>query len=343
VQYNYFGNDQWADVASGLKTLEDALHIRRQIFLAFEAAEREPDPEKRRAWLTFVLVGAGPTGVELAGTLGELAHKTLKDDFRHINTTDARIILVEAVDRVLPPFPSDLSAKAAGALAKLGVTIRTKTKVTAVEDGAVTIQAEDGTTERIPARTILWAAGVKASPLSKILAERTEAELDRAGRVIVESDLSIAGHPDIFVIGDLAHFAHQGDKPLPGVAQVAMQGGDYVARLIKARLAGRVLPPFRYHDKGNLAVIGRNAAVADLGWLRLSGFPAWIIWIFIHLYYLIEYDNRLLVLVQWAWNYFTRKRGARLITGSDPFPLVEADAVATTARSQEKAQHQPTR
>ena len=331
VQYNYFGNEQWADVAKGLKSIEDALNIRRKIFLAFEAAEREPDPEKRRAWLTFAIVGAGPTGVELAGTLGELAHKTLKGDFHHIDTSQSRILLIEAVDRVLPPFPADLSVKAARSLEDLGVTIRTNTKVTAIEDGAVTLRAEDGTEEVIQSQTILWAAGVKASPMGKILAERTGAELDRAGRVIVAPDLSIPGQPNIYVIGDLAHFAHQGDKPLPGVAQVAMQGGNYVARLIRARLEGRTLPAFHYNDKGNLAVIGRNAAVAELNRLHLSGFPAWVIWIFVHLFYLIEYDNRLLVLVQWAWSYFTRKRGARLITGSSPFPLVEEGHQPTEA------------
>jgi NADH dehydrogenase len=321
VSHHYFGNEQWAETAPGLKTIEDALDIRRRIFLAFEAAERETDPLKRRAWLTFVVVGGGPTGVELAGALGELAHKTLKDDFRSIDPTETQIFLLEGVDRILPPYPADLSAKAAASLKELGVTVRPNTLVTDIQGETITIKHGDQASQ-IQAHTVLWAAGVKASPLGQILAQRTGVALDRAGRVLVEPDLTVAGHPNIFVIGDLAAFTHQGEKPLPGVAQVAMQQGQYVARLIAARLAGRQMKPFHYFDKGSLAVIGRNAAVADLGFLKLSGFPAWFIWIFIHIMYLVEFDNRLLVFFQWAWSYFTRKRGARLITGDDPFPLV---------------------
>lgn len=319
VSHYYFGHDEWADTAPGLKTVEDALDIRRRIFWAFEAAERESDPERRRAWMTFVLVGGGPTGVELAGALGELAHSTLKHDFRNINPADVKILLLEGTDRILPAYPPELSARAEADLIRLGVTVRTNTLVTDIRNNAVTMCRGDAV-EHVSARTVLWAAGVNASPMGQRLAQRTGAPLDRAGRVIVEPDLTLPGHPDIFVIGDLASFSHQDGKPLPGVAPVAMQQGRYVATLITARLNGDTLPPFRYHDKGSLAVIGRNAAVADFGFLRLGGFIAWLIWIFVHIAYLIEFDNKVLVLFQWAWNYFTRKRGARLITGEHLLP-----------------------
>jgi NADH:ubiquinone reductase (H+-translocating) len=315
VSHHYFGNDQWAAIAPGLKTVEDALEIRRKIFLAFESAEKEADPEKRRAWLTFVVVGGGPTGVELAGALAELAYSTLKDDFRSINTSETRVLLLEGMDRVLPPYPPDLSAAAADSLTRLGVTVQTKTLVTSIADHIVTMKQGDRM-EQVEARTVLWAAGVKASAMGKVLAEKAGAELDRVGRVMVAPDLSLPSHPDIFVVGDLAHYAHQGDKPLPGVAPVAMQQGSYVASLIKHRLQAKTLPPFRYTDNGSLAVIGRNAAVADLKIMRLAGLPAWLIWVFIHIYYLVEFDNKLLVMLQWGWNYFTRKKGARLITGA---------------------------
>ncbi|MBI3951842.1 MAG: NAD(P)/FAD-dependent oxidoreductase [Acidobacteria bacterium] len=268
-----------------------------------------------------VIVGAGPTGVELAGALGELAHGTLKNDFRNINPEDVQILLLEGTDRILPTYPPELSAKAEADLTRLGVTVRKNTLVTDIHDTTVTMRSGDRV-EQIQARTILWAAGVKASPLGQVLAQRTGAPLDRAGRVIVEPDLTGPGHPEIFVIGDLANFSHQDGKPLPGVAPVAMQQGQYVANLIKARLRGKSLPPFRYRDKGSLAVIGRNAAVADFGVVRLSGFIAWLVWIFVHIGYLIEFDNKVLVLFQWAWNYFTRNRGARLITGEHLLPLV---------------------
>ncbi|MBD2092202.1 NAD(P)/FAD-dependent oxidoreductase [Microcoleus sp. FACHB-1515] len=326
VSHHYFGNDDWAAIAPGLKTVEDALEMRRRIFLAFEAAEKETDPEKRRAWLTFVVVGGGPTGVELAGALAELAYSTLKSDFRSINTSEARILLLEGMDRVLPPYPPDLSAAAADSLERLGVTVQTKTLVTKIADDVVTTKQGDAI-EEIPARTILWAAGVKASAMGKVLADRAQAELDRVGRVMVAPDLSLPTHPDIFVVGDLAHYAHQGDKPLPGVAPVAMQQGSYVAKLIKARLAGKSIDPFRYRDYGSLAVIGRNAAVVDLKALRLTGLPAWLIWVFIHIYFLIEFDNKLLVMIQWGINYFTRKRGARLITGEEGDPAIAAAAL----------------
>lgn len=325
VSHHYFGNDNWATVAPGLKTVEDALEMRRRIFLAFESAEKETDPEKRRAWLTFVVVGGGPTGVELAGAIAELAYSTLKKDFRNIDTAEARILLLEGLDRILPPFAPELSAQAEASLTRLGVTVQTKTLVTHITDNIVTTRQGERI-EQIPARTILWAAGVKASPMAEVLAKRTGAQLDRAGRVIVEPDLSLPGHSNIFVIGDLANFSHQNEKPLPGVAPVAMQEGQYVAAVIQQRLQGNSLIPFRYFDRGSLAVIGRNAAVVDLGFIKFSGLLAWLSWVFVHIYYLIEFDNKLVVLIQWGWNYFTRKRGARLITGEESLLSVGLDA-----------------
>jgi NADH dehydrogenase len=322
VSHHYFGRADWEKYAPGLKTVEDATEIRRRILLAFEAAEREPDPLKRQAWLTFVVVGAGPTGVELAGALGELAHTTLKHDFQHIEPAEAKILLLEGVTRVLPSYPAELSAQAETALARLGVRVHPNTLVTNITDQAVTLrQGEQENT--IHSKTVLWAAGMKASALGQILAERAGAELDRAGRVMVDPHLSLKDNPNIFVIGDLAHVALPDGKSLPGVAPVAMQQGRYVAKRILSQLNGQNLAPFHYHDKGSLAVVGRNAAVADLGRLKFAGFPAWLAWLFIHIWYLIEFDNKLLVMFQWAWNYFSRKRGARLITGIDPFPLLE--------------------
>ena len=314
VSHHYFGNDDWKDIAPGLKTVEDALDIRRRIFLAFEAAEKEADPEKRRAWLTFVIVGGGPTGVELAGAIAEIAYRAIKNDFRNVDTSQAQILLLEGMERLLPPYPPQLSAKAESSLKRLGVTVQTQTMVTHIADYVVTVRQSEAV-KQIQSRTILWAAGVKASPMGQILAERTGAELDRAGRVMVEPNLSVPGQDNVFVIGDLANFSHQGERSLPGVAPVAIQEGEYIAKLIKKRLRGDTLPPFRYIDRGNLAVIGQNAAVVDLGFVQLSGFLAWLIWIFAHIYYLIEFDNKLVVMVQWGWNYFTRGRGARLITG----------------------------
>ena len=316
--HHYFGNDQWEAVAPGLKTIENATAIRSRLLLAFERAEREGDPAERRAWLNFVIVGGGPTGVELAGALGEIANDTLRHDFRHIDPREAAIMLVEGEPRVLPTFPPDLSAKAERQLISLGVRSLTNARVTEIDDAGVTITV-NGRPERIATHTVLWAAGVRASPLGKVLADRAAAQLDRAGRVIVEPDLSVPGHPEIFVIGDLCSFTHQGGKPLPGVAPVAMQQGGYVARLIRRRVAGRAAPaPFRYFNKGNLATIGRNRAVAEFGRLHIWGFPAWFTWVFVHLMYLVEFDNRLLVFTEWVYNYFTRNRGARLITGGAP-------------------------
>ncbi|TAE59862.1 MAG: NAD(P)/FAD-dependent oxidoreductase [Nostocales cyanobacterium] len=316
AKHSYFGKDNWEEFAPGLKTVEDALEMRRRIFMAFEAAEKESDPAKRRALLTFVVVGGGPTGVELAGAIAELAGKTLKEDFRNIDTSETKVLLLEGMDRVLPPFAPELSQEAQASLEALGVDVQTKTLVTNIENDIVTMkQGEEVKT--LASKTVLWAAGVKASAMGKVLMEKTGAECDRAGRVIVEPDLSIKGHSNIFVVGDLANFAHQNGKPLPGVAPVAMQEGEYVAKLIQKRLKGETLPQFNYVDRGSLAMIGQHAAVVDLGFIKLKGFLAWFFWLFIHIYFLIEFDNKLVVMIQWVWSYFTRNRGARLITGKD--------------------------
>jgi NADH:ubiquinone reductase (H+-translocating) len=318
--HQYFGHHEWEQFAPGLKTIEDATDMRSRILLAFEAAERETDPEKLKQWMTFVIVGAGPTGAELAGALGEIANDTLKHDFRRINPTEAQIILVEGTDRVLPTYPPKLSEAARKMLERLNVTVRTGAMVTDVKARSVTIKCGDHT-EIIPTRTILWAAGVLASPLGLALAKRLGAETDRAGRVIVDPDMTIPGHPEIFVIGDLSSFTHQTGKPLPGVAQPAIQQGSYVAKVIERRLRGEKTPPFRYFDKGNLATIGRGAAVADLNFITLAGLPAWLVWIFIHLMYIVQFQNRLLVFMQWMWLYITFDRAARLITGKNLLPL----------------------
>jgi NADH dehydrogenase len=313
---NYFGNDQWMAHAPGLKTVEDATEIRRRILTAFEAAERTGDPNRMRAWLTFVVIGGGPTGVEMAGALAEIARETLRDEFHSINPSDARIILVQSRSQILPTYSPELSAKASAALEKLGVEVRTGRRVTDVQERGVTVSSGDEQ-EFVSARTILWTAGVKASPLGKALAEATGAEVDRGGRVIVSRDLSVPGYPDIFVIGDLGHFAHQTGAPLPGVAQVAIQQGRYVGDLIQRQLAGKQAPPFRYRDRGDLATIGRGKAVADLRRIRLSGWLAWEIWLYIHLMYQIDIENRVLVFIQWLWNFVTRRRSALLITDRD--------------------------
>jgi NADH dehydrogenase len=312
--HHYFGNDQWEPLAPGLKTIEDATEIRRRILLAFEKAERELDADARAAWLTFVVVGGGPTGVELAGALGEIANDTLRHDFRHINPASSRILLLEGGGRVLPAYPADLSAQAEKSLIRLGVRPMTGAVVTAIDEAGVTVR-RGAQEERIAARTVVWAAGVAASPLGRMLAQRGGAILDRAGRVIVEPDLTILGHPEILVIGDLASFSHQTGTPLPGVAPVAMQEGRYAAELVRQRLAGKTVAAFHYHDKGSLATIGRAAAVADFGRIHMHGMLAWLTWLFVHLLYVVEFDNRLLVLIQWAYSYITRNRGARLITG----------------------------
>jgi NADH dehydrogenase len=316
--HSYFGHPEWEQFATGLKTIEDATQIRARILTAFERAERDADVENRHRRLTFVVVGGGPTGVEMAGTMAEVARHTLKRDFRHINPSDTQVLLVEAGDRVLAAYPPDLSAKAQQSLERLGVVVRTKTLVTDVEADHVMVKF-GGAEERLATSMIVWAAGVAASPLAKTLADATGATLDRSGRIAVEADLSLPGHPEIFVLGDMANYTHQDGKPLPGVAPVAIQQGRFVAKLIAARLRGRPLPTFRYRDLGNLATIGRSAAVADFGKLHFSGFFAWILWLFVHLMNLVGHRNRLLVLVQWAWNYFTFDRSARLITQSEDY------------------------
>lgn len=314
--HHYFGHPEWEQNAPGLKSIEDATEMRGKILLAFERAEMEHDPEMREAWLTFVVVGGGPTGVELAGALGEIANDTLKSDFRSIDPREARIFLIEGEDRVLPPFPSDLSEHAARSLERLNVQVKLKARVTSVDANGVVANCT-GENVKIPAKTVLWAAGVQASPLGQVLHDRAGAPLDKAGHVIVNPDLSIPGHPEILVIGDLASYSHQDGKPLPGVAQVAMQMGGYSARLIRARLEGRTIGPFHYFDKGSLAAIGRAAAVAQLGKVHLWGWVAWVVWLFVHIAYLIGFDNRLVVMMEWAYNYFTFNRGARLITGRE--------------------------
>jgi NADH dehydrogenase len=303
--HSYFGHHEWARHAPGLKTLEDALDIRRRMLLAFEHAERDADVAARREWLTFAVVGAGPTGVELAGTLIELARHTLRQDFRRIDPGEARVVLLEGADRVLPPYPADLSEKAARQLRALGVEVRTRATVTEVDGEGVRLGDE-----RLAARTVLWAAGVAASPLGRTLG----APLDRAGRVQVEPDLSLPGRPEVLVIGDLAAIAPDG-RPVPGVAPAAMQMGGHAARVIGRTLAGRPRPAFRYVDKGSLATIGRKAGVAHVGRFKLWGFPAWAAWLAIHIFFLIGFRNRLVVMLDWAWAYFTYRRNARLILG----------------------------
>ncbi len=299
----YFGHEDWAQVAPGLKTLEDALGIRRRLLLAFERAEAEADPERRREWLSFVIVGGGPTGVELAGTLAEIARHTLRYDFRRIDPASARVRLVEAGPRVLGSFPEALSRKAEAQLHKLGVEVLTGAPVAAIDREGVQIGKR-----YIRARTVLWAAGVAASPLARTLG----VPLDKAGRVIVGGDLRVPAHPRIFVAGDLAALEQDG-KPVPGLAPAAKQMGIYAGRAIKAELKGMRIGPFRYRHAGSLATIGRKAAVADLGRFKLSGLPAWWFWLLVHIYFLIGFRNRLMVLADWAWSYWTYQRSARII------------------------------
>ena len=311
--HHYFGHPEWAQYAPGLKTIEDATEIRTRVLLAFERAETEPDPERRRALLTFVVVGGGPTGVELAGALGEISRDTLRNDFRTINPAEANIFLIEGADRLLPPYPPKLSAAAERALIALGVQTRTGAMVTNIDENGVTVKTGRAET-RIAAKTVLWAAGVQASSLGKLLADRTGASLDKAGRIGVAPDLSVPGHPEILAIGDLAHFEQNG-KLVPGVAPTAMQMGRYAARLIVKRLRNQPTPPFHYRDKGSLATIGRNKAVADIAGFHFSGYLAWLTWLFVHLLYIVGFANRVLIAFQWAWDYVTFNRGARLITG----------------------------
>jgi NADH dehydrogenase len=315
-QYSYFGHEDWRAHAAEVKSLESALVVRSRLLGAFEAAEWEQDPAARAAWLTFIVVGAGPTGVEMAGQMGELARDTLRRDFRAIDPRTARILLVEALDRVLTTFSPSLSAKAARSLGRLGVTVLTGHMVTAVDAEGVTVQGGNGPSERIPSRTVVWAAGVTASGLATRLADLTGAESDRAGRVTVEPDLTLPGHPEVFALGDMVRVRAPGGDAvlLPGVAPVAIQQGRYAANAIRARLRSREPSPFRYRDKGNLATIGRGAAVAEIKGLRLSGLIAWVTWLVVHLWYLVGFQNRLLVLIRWSISFVTHGRGARLIT-----------------------------
>ncbi len=330
ARHSYFGHDAWEPFAPGLKSIDDAAMLRRKILLAFEAAEIETDPEKRQALLTFVLVGAGPTGVEMAGAIADLAHKTLASDFRQIDPKAARIVLVEAASRILLAFPQSLAKKAARALTRLGVEVRTNSLVEAIDREGVMIAGN-----RLPARTVIWTAGVTASPAGQWL----DAGVDRAGRVKVSSDLSLPGHPNVFVIGDTASLSQDG-KPLPGVAPVAMQEGRYVAKVIAQCVAGKQGgPPFRYRSHGNLATVGRSFAVVESGPLHLTGFLAWVMWLVVHIFYLIGFRNRLLVILQWGWEYLTRQRSARLITCGDArcaICMVGVDPGEHYAREQRK-------
>jgi len=307
--HSYFGHDDWSEAAPGLKTLDDALAIRRRLLLAFEEAEREPNPVYQRRLLTFVLIGGGPTGVELAGALAEIARHAIRYEFDAVDPAIARIILIEAGPTILPAFPEGLRNSARRALRRLGVDVREGKAVTRVEDGAVWIGDE-----RIEAHTILWAAGVAAAPISRDLGPN----LDRAGRVLVEPDLTVAGHPGVFVIGDLATFTHQTGKPLPGVAQVAIQEGAHASANIARLITGQQTKAFRYLDPGNMATIGRHAAIADFGFMQVSGYAGWLLWLSVHILFLIGFRNRISVMLQWAAAYLTYQRSVRLITRNPP-------------------------
>ncbi|MEX2010936.1 MAG: NAD(P)/FAD-dependent oxidoreductase [Chloroflexota bacterium] len=326
ARFSYFGHEEWARDAPGLKSIDDAIDVRRRILIAFEAAEREAVPERRAEWMTFVVVGGGPTGVELAGALGEIANDTLKRDFRSINPSHSRILLVEAMDRILPTYPEGRSRSATRQLERLGVTVRTGTKVEDVDSKSVRV-AVGKAEERIPARTVLWAAGVLASTFARTVAVAAGAETDKSGRVIVTPDLTIAGRPEIFVIGDAAVQPWKEKRPVPGVAQGAIQPGRHVGRTILRRLRGEATPPFRYSDRGDVAVIGRLSGVTNIPWLgpfgRTGGFLAWLLWLGIHITYLIGFANRVVVSVRWAWSFFTHGRSSRLITGNPLLPPIE--------------------
>jgi NADH:ubiquinone reductase (H+-translocating) len=322
AHHSYFGHDEWAPLAPGLKSLEDALEIRRRVLLAFEMAERETDTVRRHAYLTFVIVGGGPTGVEMAGAVAEIRSYALRRDFRHIDPRDATVMLLEGGPRLLPAYPPSLSDKAKQDLRRLGVEVRTDTLVTDVRPGMV---GAAGWT--IPTQTVIWAAGNIASPLVKSLGT----PLDRMGRAIVEPDCTIPGHPEVFVLGDAAAYLHQGTEALPGICPVAIQMGQYAARTIKGDLGQRPRRPFSYWDKGQLAVIGRGRAVADIRRLHFDGFFAWLTWIFVHIFFLIGFRNRVLVLIQWAWSYLTYSRGARLITEEIRPPAESLPATNTPA------------
>jgi NADH:ubiquinone reductase (H+-translocating) len=311
---SYYGNDQWREWAPSLKSIEEATTVRHKILYAFEAAERSGNPQEVQAWLTFVIVGAGATGLELAGALAEIARETLRHDFRSIRPEEARIVLMEGAPRVLPGYPEDLSAKAEKALRKLGVQVRTKVMVVGVDRDGVTFQTQEGN-QHLAAKTVIWAGGIAATEFGRTLARRTAAETDKAGRIKVKPDLTVPNYPDIYIIGDLALAFRADGRPLPGVAPVAMQQGAYAAKAIVRRAQGQSpSPPFRYLDKGDMAVIGRAAAVANIFGLHLWGWPAWLIWLFVHLLYIVEFQSRIMVFIQWGFQYLTFSRGARLIT-----------------------------
>ena len=317
-QTHYYGHDEWSQWAPGMKSIEEATNIRHKILYAFEIAERLNDSASRRDWLTFAIVGAGPTGVELAGAIAEIARETLKNDFRSIHPEEARIILMDGGPRVLAPFPEELSAKAKDSLTKLGVEVKTGLMVKGVDNDGLTVEGHDGS-YHLDAKTVIWAGGVTVSQLGRTLAKRTHAVTDKSGRIKVDGQLTINGYPDIYVVGDLALSINSAGKPLEGVAQVAMQQGTYAAKAIHRKVQGQApLPPFKYFDKGNLAVIGRSSAVANVFGLKMSGFPAWLVWVFIHLMYIVEFQSRILVFIQWAFQDLTFSRGARLITGVAP-------------------------
>jgi NADH dehydrogenase len=324
ARHSYFGHHEWEPLAPGLKSLEDAVEIRQRVLLAFERAEREPDPVRRHAYLTFVIVGGGPTGVETAGAVAELRRYALRRDFRHIDPGEATVMLLEGGTRLLTSYPPNLSEKAKLDLRRLGVEVRTETLVTDIRPGSVVAA---GWT--IPTQTVIWAAGNVASPVLKSL----DTPLDNAGRAIVEPDCSIPGHPEVFVLGDAALFDHHDAGPLPGISPVAIQMGEYVARIIQGDLAGEPRRAFHYWDKGQLAVIGRGRAVADIWKLHFGGFLAWVIWTFVHIFFLIGFRNRILVMIQWAWSYLTYGRGARLITSETPCTAPPLPAVPVAART----------
>ena len=315
-RHSYFGHDEWGQLAPGLKTIDDATEIRARLLSAFERAEWEPDPEVRRRLLTFVIVGAGPTGVEMAGATAELARYTLRRDFRNIDPSDAHILLVDAASHVLGAYPERLSRRAAEALHRLGVNVRTESQVEQIDASGVVIRTKEGS-ERIASEHVLWAAGVQAASLAEVLATASGAQVDRAGRIMVTPQLKLPGHENIYVIGDMAHALGKDGKPLPGVAPVAIQQGKYVARSIANQVRGKPLPgPFAYRDYGSLATIGRKAAVAQVGRFQFTGYVAWLMWLFIHLMQLVQFESRVLVFLQWFWNYVTWGRSARLITFS---------------------------
>jgi NADH dehydrogenase len=336
-QTSYYGHDEWQKWAPGLKSVEEATTLRHKILYAFEVAERIPDPAERRAWLTFTIVGAGPTGVELGGAIAEIARQTLKHDFRSIDPEDAQIILLDASPRVLMAFPENLAHKALLSLAKLGVQTRMGAMVHEVTQDGISYQS-NGSAQTLSTKTVIWAGGVTVSPLAKTLAQRTGTETDRGGRIKVGPDLTITNYPDIFIVGDMALSLDSHGKPLQGVAQVAMQGGAYAAKAIVRKVKGKPKPaPFSYFDKGTLAVIGRAAAVANVFGVHLWGLPAWLVWAFIHLAYIVEFQSRILVFIQWAIQDMTFSRGARLITGMAPTDFNFNHAVAGNRRALEPA------